>query len=64
VFSAGVNGARLSRIVRAEFAQFAPGRTASLAFNPTPTGAKVEIVIASLRSNGREQMVNGESSGE
>ena len=40
-----MNGAHLSRIVRAEFAQLAPGRTASVAVNPTPTGAKVEIVV-------------------
>jgi hypothetical protein len=63
-FQPGGNGARLSRIVGAEFAQLTPGRTASVAFNPTSTGAKVEIVIFSLRSNGREQMVNGESFGE
>ena len=40
-----VNDAHLSRVVRAEFAQLAPDRTASVATQPTATGAKINILV-------------------
>jgi hypothetical protein len=40
--------ARLSRVVRAEFAQLAPDRTASVATNPTAGGAKVNILVTGV----------------
>ena len=40
-----VEHAEISRVVRAEFAQLAADRTASIATNSTPAGAKVNIVV-------------------
>lgn len=41
-----IAGAELSRVVRAEFAQFATDRVASVTTNPTATGAKIHILVS------------------
>jgi hypothetical protein len=41
-----IQRAELSRIVRAEFAQYAPDRIASMTTNPTGTGAKIHIRVS------------------
>ncbi|MBA2433185.1 MAG: hypothetical protein H0V56_13905 [Chthoniobacterales bacterium] len=40
-----LEGAHLSRVVRAEFAQLAPDRTASVATNATASGAKIRVRV-------------------
>lgn len=40
-----VDGAHISRVVRAEFAQLAPDRTASIVTSTTPTSAKFQIMV-------------------
>lgn len=41
-----IEKAELSRIVRAEFAQYAPDRVASVTTNPSGTGAKIHILVS------------------
>ncbi len=54
-----IEKAELSRIVRAEFAQYAPDRVASVATNPSGTGAKIHILVSGRTYDASSVTVTG-----